>query len=121
MDRLILRELHFLGRHGVLPVEAEQPQAFSATLELEFPAGPAGRSDRLADTVDYCAVQAVVRSVIEGPHRRLIEALAETIAAELLRAFPRVQAVTVEVAKPNPPVTFPFASLAIRIRRVRSG
>ena len=24
MDKLILRELHFIGRHGVLPSEAEQ-------------------------------------------------------------------------------------------------
>ena len=35
MDKLILRELHFLARHGILPIERETSQRFSATLELE--------------------------------------------------------------------------------------
>ena len=117
MDQLILRELQFLGRHGVLPEEAERAQPFSTTLELEFPAAVAGRSDRLEDTVDYCAAQAVVRRVIEGAHKHL----AENIATEVLRAFPIVQAVTVEVTKPRPPVNFQFAGMAVRIRRVRAG
>ena len=121
MDQLILRELQFLGRHGVLPEEAERAQPFSTTLELEFPAAVAGRSDRLEDTVDYCAAQAVVRRVIEGAHKHLVETLAENIATEVLRAFPIVQAVTVEVTKPRPPVNFQFAGMAVRIRRVRAG
>lgn len=120
MDKLILRELHFISRHGVLPSEAEQAQPFSATVELEFPSDIAGRSDRLEDTVDYCAVQAIVRQVIEGSRKHLIETLAECIAAELLRVFPIVQAVTIEVTKPRPPVDFQFAGVAVRIRRLRA-
>ena len=120
MDKLILRELHFIGRHGVLPSEAEHAQPFSATVELEFPSDIAGRSDRLENTVDYRAVQAVVRDVIEGSRKHLIETLAESIATEVLRAFPLVQAVTIEVTKPRPPVDFQFAGVTIRIRRLRA-
>lgn len=120
MDTLILRELHFSARHGVLPVEAETDQPFSATVELELPLAEAGKSDRLDLTVDYCAVQAVVRSVIGGAHRYLIETLAESIATGLLEKFPQVRAVTVEVTKPRPPVDFQFAGVAVRIRRERS-
>ncbi len=119
MDKLILRELHFVARHGVLPIESEESQHFSATLELEFPIRAAGESDRLDLTVDYCAVQEVVRSIIEGSHKRLIETLAEMVAAELLRAFPLLSAVTVEITKPRPPVAFQFAGVAVRIRRER--
>jgi len=119
MDKLILREMHFVARHGVLPVEAEREQPFSATVELELPLAEAGRSDRLAQTVDYCAVQAVVRRVIEGSRKYLIETLAESIARELLQAFPLVDAVEVEVLKPRPPVDFQFAGVAVRIRRER--
>lgn len=119
MDKLILRELHFVARHGVLPIEVEQSQHFSATLELELPLQPAGTSDRLDRTIDYCDVQAVVRSIIEGSHKRLIETLAESVAAELLRAFPLLSAVTVEILKPRPPVDFQFAGVAVRIRRER--
>lgn len=119
MDKLILRELHFLARHGVLPIEAENSQHFSATLELELPLAAAGTTDRLDQTIDYCEVQAVVRSIIEGSHKRLIETLAESVAAELLRAFPKLAAVTVEIFKPRPPVDFQFAGVSVRIRRER--
>jgi dihydroneopterin aldolase len=119
MDKLILRELHFIARHGVLPIERENSQRFSATLELELPLAEAGEADRLDRTIDYCAVQAVVRSIIEGSHKKLIETLAESVAAELLRAFPLLSAVTVEITKPQPPVDFKFAGVAVRIRRER--
>lgn len=119
MDKLILRELHFVARHGVLPIETENSQHFSATLELELPLAPAGTTDRLEQTIDYCAVQAVVREIIEGSHKRLIETLAESVASRLLKAFPLLQAVTVEITKPRPPVDFEFAGVAVRIRRER--
>jgi len=32
MDKIILRELHFMARHGVLPIETENSQHFSATV-----------------------------------------------------------------------------------------
>jgi dihydroneopterin aldolase len=120
MDKIILRELHFVARHGVLPIETETSQRFTATLELELPLENAGKSDRLDQTVDYCAVQAVVRSIIEGSHKRLIETLAEMVAGEVLRAFPLLVAVTVEIIKPSPPVDFQFAGVSVRIRRERS-
>jgi len=119
MDKIILRELHFIARHGVLPIETENSQHFSATLELELPLATAGQTDRLDQTVDYCAVQAVVRGIIEGSHKRLIETLAESVARELLRAFPILVAVTVEITKPRPPVDFQFAGVSVRIRRER--
>ncbi len=119
MDKIILRELHFVARHGVLPIETENSQRFTATVEMELPLAEAGKTDRLDQTVDYCAVQAVVRSIIEGSHKRLIETLAESVASELLRAFTIVHAVTVEIVKPNPPVDFQFAGVSVRIRRER--
>ena len=118
-DKIILRELHFVARHGVLPIETENSQRFSATVELELSLAAAGKSDRLDQTVDYCAVQAVVRSIIEGSHKRLIETLAESVAAELLKTFPVLAAVTIEIIKPSPPVDFQFAGVSVRIRRER--
>lgn len=119
MDKLILREMHFVARHGLLPIEAKEAQPFSATVELELGLASAGASDRLDQTVDYRAVQEVVRGVIEGSHKHLIETLAESIAAELLARFPSVHAVVVDVIKPRPPVDFQFAGVTVRIRRER--
>jgi dihydroneopterin aldolase len=41
------------------------------------------------------------------------------MAVELLRVFPVVQAVEVEVIKLKPPVDFTCAGLAVRVRRTR--
>lgn len=119
MDRLILREMHFSARHGLLPVEMENEQPFSATVELETSTERAGLSDRIEDAIDYRRVQAVVRDVICGSRKHLIETLAESIATQLLAGFPEVQAVVVEVTKPRPPVDFQFAGVAVKIRRER--
>lgn len=119
MDRLILREMHFSARHGFLPVEAQNEQPFSATVELEVSTARAGQSDRIEDAIDYRKVQAVVREVIGGSRKHLIETLAESVATKLLATFPEVRAVVVEVTKPRPPVDFQFAGVAVKIRRER--
>lgn len=119
-DKLVLSDMIFHARHGVLLIEKRRPQEFRVTVELELSLAPAGRSDVLGKTIDYCAVQEVVRTVVEGSHRKLIEALAEEIAQRVLREFPRARGVSVEVLKPSPPVDFKFAGVATRIRRTRS-
>ncbi len=118
-DTLTLSRLRFFAHHGILPEEAARGQDFEVTVQLELPLGDAGRADDLQRTVDYRAVREVVRGVMEGPPRKLVEALAEAIAEEVLLAFPPVDAVGVEVVKPRPPVDFASAGLVVRIRRTR--
>ena len=120
-DKLVLTDMKFRACHGVLPVEKTRRQEFRVSVELETNLLRAGRSDELEDAIDYCAVQAVVGEVVEGTHRYLIEALAEDIAQRLLARFTRARAVRVEVVKPEPPVTFKFAGVQVRIRRTRRG
>ena len=118
-DTLTLSRMRFFGRHGVLPEEAARGQEFEVTVQIELPLAEAGRTDDLRRTVDYRAAYEAVRAVMEGPPRKLAEALAEAVAAQLLRGFPAVGAVAVEVTKLNPPVDFSSAGLTVRIRRSR--
>ena len=119
-DKLVLTDLTFHACHGVLPEERTKRQEFRVSVELETDLRQAGRSDDLADAIDYCEVQAVAGAVVEGAHRYRIEALAEDIARRLLARFRRATAVTVQVVKPEPPVKFKFAGVQVRIRRERS-
>ena len=119
-DRIILRGLVFFAAHGVFPIESQLGQDFSVSLELELSLAEAGRSDRLEDTVDYLEVRSLVREVMEGPRRKLLETLAESIAAKILSEFAQIAAVTVEVTKPRPPVDFPLSVISIQIRRDRA-
>jgi dihydroneopterin aldolase len=119
-DCIELRGLRALGTHGVLPEEQQRAQPFEVDLDLEVDLRPAGRSDALADTVDYGAVTAAVAAAVSGPPAALLEHLAERIAAAALSSGgPHATAVTVKVRKTRPPVPFELASAGVTIHRRR--
>ena len=120
-DRVILTGLQFSATHGVHAYEKTTPQRFEVDVELELDAAPAGRSDDLAQTVDYGALAKLVAAVVEGPSVDLIETLAERIAATALQRFARVEAVSVRVRKPGVRLAAPLDHASVEIRRTRSG
>jgi 7,8-dihydroneopterin aldolase/epimerase/oxygenase len=101
-DRVVLSNMRFDGRHGVLEFEKLEPQPFEVDVELLLDLAPAGRSDDVSLTADYRAAFGICRSVVEGPGRNLIEALAEEIAARLLDEYAAVgiEEAVVRVRKP---------------------
>ena len=118
-DRIELRGLRVHGVHGVLPEERVKPQPFELDLDLELDLAVAGRSDALADTVDYAGVVDRAGEVIAGPAGyRLLEALAEAIAATALEDD-RVASVTVGLRKLEPPLAADIATVGVRITRGR--
>ncbi|MBK9714475.1 MAG: dihydroneopterin aldolase [Kouleothrix sp.] len=100
-DRIRLQGMQFFGYHGTLPEERTLGQRFVVDVELHCDLRDAGRSDDLAQTVDYSEVYRQVRSIVEGEPARLTETVAERIATAVLAAHPRVEAVAVTVAKPQ--------------------
>src|SRR5438105_12230195 len=110
--------MSFHGRHGVRDAERDQPQEFKVDIEIEADLGDPGRTDRLADTVDYTQVRAAARDVIEGESKKLLESLATEIAERIV-AMPRVEAVSVRVAK-SPATMQPIEAAAVRINRTRA-
>ncbi|BDG60466.1 dihydroneopterin aldolase [Caldinitratiruptor microaerophilus] len=116
MDRIVISGMQFFGRHGVHAHEAAHGQVFGVDVELHLDLAAGGVADDPGRTVDYGAVFAEVRSVVEGPRVRLVEALAEAIAGRLLERFP-VDAVTVRVHKPRAPIPGTFADVCVEIHR----
>lgn len=117
-DRIELRGLRFAAVHGVLPEEREEAQPFEVDVDLDADLGPAGRSDDLADTVDYAAVATAVATVMNGPPAALLEHLAELVAAAALDAAGgRAASVTVTVRKLRPPLSSEVAWAGVRITR----
>ncbi|MDQ6650787.1 MAG: dihydroneopterin aldolase [Actinomycetota bacterium] len=117
-DRITLRGLRAFGFHGVLAEERRDGQVFVVDVVLVLDTAPAGRSDRLADTVDYAALAAAVRALVEGEPVDLIERLAERIAAAAL-ADERVAQVEVTVHKPAAPVPAVVDDVSVSITRAR--
>jgi dihydroneopterin aldolase len=119
-DRITLRGMHFMGRHGVAPDERAEPQPFEVDVIVQLDLSPAAASDALADTVDYAAVFEVARRIVEGRSFQLIEALAAGIADAVLAGFP-VDQVEVRVRKPKAPLPGAFETVEVRLRRRRGG
>ena len=107
----------FQGRHGVLEAEQREAQPFEVDLELALDLRPAGLHDDLERTIDYAAAFEVVRRVVESTSYRLIEALAEAIAHEVLARFPAAREVTVRVRKPRAPIDGVLAWAGVEIVR----
>jgi dihydroneopterin aldolase len=114
-DAILLEGVQIPAALGVTAAERRMRRPVLLDLVVEHDLGAAGRSDRIGDTIDYGAIYARVEEVASGREHRLVEALAERIAAALLAQF-GFAAVTVTVRKPQP-ITGVLAYAGVRIRR----
>ena len=118
LDRVSVTGIRARGFHGVLAHERRDGQEFSCDVAMHLSVVRAGRSDDLADAVDYSVVARKAHDVLAGEPFDLVETVAERIAAAVL-ADERVHAVEVVVHKPQAPVGVPFDDVAVRVLRTR--
>jgi dihydroneopterin aldolase len=118
-DRIELRGLRALGRHGALEGEQDTAQPFEVDLDVEAELREAARDDDLEKTVNYSLVVDTAMGIVGNHRYRLLEALAEAIASGILEIL-GVRAVTVSVRKLRPPVAADMASAGVRLRRERA-
>lgn len=115
-DRVALRGMRFLGRHGVTLEERLEPQPIEVDVQMELDLSRAADSDELTDTVDYTGTFSTVADMVEGQSFRLLEALAGAIADAVL-ADDRITAVEVRVRKPKAPLPGAFDAVEVVLRR----
>ena len=118
-DKIILKGMRFYGRHGCLPAELELGQWFELDMEIGLDLSRAGASDALQDTLDYAALYAQVKALMEGPSFALIEALAAQLV-EVAFSFDLAESVKVLLKKPQAPLGGPLDYAAVEIERRRS-
>jgi dihydroneopterin aldolase len=118
-DRIEISKLRVMGTHGVLAEERVRPQPFELDVALWLDLGPASVSDRLSDTVDYGAVVARIRQIVETRSFGLLEKLAGAVADSVLAENPRVLWVEVAARKLRPPVPADVETVGVRVRRGR--
>src|SRR5262245_2196573 len=106
-DTIALTGLRVFGRHGVYDFEREQGQDFVVDVVLELDLAPAATSDEVGDTVHYGELADRLVAIVAGEPVRLIETLADRLAATCL-ADPLVVAATVTVHKPAAPIRHSF-------------
>ena len=117
MDQIRIDNLEVYAYHGVFPEENEKGQLFYVNMVLYGELREAAQEDDLYLSTNYGEVCQFVTELMQEKTYKLIETVAETVAREVLRSFPLVQAVDVEIRKPQAPIGLPFESVSVKIHR----
>ena len=117
MDKIILKGLPVGCVIGTLPAERTAPQTLFFDLELCGDFSRAGKTDDLADAVDYMAVERCVKEFAAGTSFFLLERLAYASARKLLERFPLLNRITLTVRKPSARVESESVALEITLAR----
>ena len=98
-----LRNVRFYAFHGVIPQERRVGADFLVTLRVGFPLEKAMLSDEIGDTLNYAALYTVVQAEMKKPSN-LLEHVAGRIADAIVKRFPQVTSIDLELTKQNPPM-----------------
>lgn len=117
MDEIRIDNLEVYAYHGVFAEENEKGQPFFVNLVLHVNTREAGKRDDLTLSTHYGEVCHLVTKWLQEHTYKLIETAAETVAREILQQFPLVQALEVEIRKPQAPIGLPFESVSVKLHR----
>ena len=115
-DQIFIRGQRVMCHIGVPDTEREQAQGVMIDTCLSPSLSMASGDDEIASTVDYHAVSIRIEEVAKSRPRKLIETLAEDLAAMVLAEF-AVGQVTIEIRKSILPNT---DCVGVRISRGNS-
>lgn len=97
-------EIHGLSCRCIIGIRASErrvAQRVRLNLELFVDLERAGKSGRIAHTVDYSRASTEIIALLQFRRYSLLELAAEECAGWLFAAYPAVQAVTLSIAKPQ--------------------
>ena len=116
---ILLRDLRFYARHGVLEQERTVGNAYTVNLTLRLSdTGAAVFDDRLDSTISYAEVYTLVREEMHTPSS-LLEHVAGRILRRLFETFDLLEHAVVEVCKDNPPMSAHTAGCCARLTATR--
>lgn len=116
-DRISIQRIGVFAYHGVYEEEGRLGQRFYISVDAYLDLRPAGRSDDLEKSVSYADIAARVQEIAVGQRYQIIEALAEAVADDLLRAFPLIEDISITVEKPAAAVAAILDSISVTIHR----
>ena len=116
MGVIRLKNMQFYGFHGVSESEKHLGGRFEVDVEMHLSLKGACESDDLNDTINYEAIYKTVDSCIRKDKFYLIEALANSIAKDILNGHP-VDSLLVRVRKPHAPVKVVLDTIEVEIER----
>lgn len=117
MDQIRIDRLKVFAYHGVYPEESAQGQNFYVSAILDVDTREAGLRDELSESVDYGSVSMFIDKYMKKNTFKLLEAVVENLAREILLKYPPVCSVTIKVSKPQAPIPLPFEDVSVTVKR----
>ena len=116
MGVIRLKNMQFYGFHGVSESEKHLGGRFEVDVEMHLSLKDSCESDDLNDTINYEVIYKTVDACIRKDKFYLIEALANSIAKDILNEHP-VDYLMVRVRKPHAPVKGVLDTIEVEIER----
>ena len=116
IDKIEIKNLKIMGRHGVFDFERFQDRTFELDLVLFLDLSKASKSDNLEDTIDYAEIIDVVIKEFTKKNYNLIEAVADSIISRLFKEF-NFNKVKVRIRKPHAPIDAEFDTVQVELER----
>lgn len=117
MDEIRIDNLKIFAHHGVFEHENINGQNFYLNAILYTSTEKAGTLDELEYSTDYGSVCTLINETMTQNTFKLIESAAQKTALEILKKFPLVKSVDIEIRKPEAPIDMDFESVSVKIHR----
>jgi FolB domain-containing protein len=117
VDVIVIHGLEVHCIVGIRPSERIEPQCVRLDVHLRLGLGKAGRTGRIAHTIDYDRVAQQIEALLQFRAYQLLEMAAEELAALVLSVNPTLQELTLRLEKPGAlPRRAQAASVQVRRR-----
>ena len=103
MGTILLENMKFHAFHGVLPEEQTVGNTYSVTVKFTFDFSKAAKEDNLDETINYAEIYELVKNEMRQ-ESKLIEHVAQRMLDRILRQFPQIRSLKVQLSKHNPPL-----------------
>lgn len=117
MDKIYIKDLDFIGYHGLFDEEQKLGQKFLISLTLSVDLRSCTENDDIDKTVHYGKVAEEVKNIFYSKNYKLIESLAEDIAKNVLIKFNLINEIEVEIKKPWAPIGINLDYVSVKIKR----
>ncbi len=112
MSKIAIQGMEFYAYHGFYPNERKKGNRFIVNISLKLNYTKAAERDTIRHTVNYEKVYKICQNHMKKP-KKLLETVSHNIGETIIKKFPVVQKIRVEVHKLNPPLPGPVDRFSV--------
>ena len=119
MGKIYLKNIRLYAFHGCMDEEEKIGSDYIVNVVVKTNLDKSSKSDQLKDTVDYVALNAIVKEEMQQ-RAKLLEHVADRILNSIIEEHPSVKKAKVKVSKRNPPIGGNVEEVAVKRELLRS-